>query len=499
MDAFEGRREPVFLDQMQEPGAPAMEPRDAAAPVTHGWWYANGEARSGPLSSEQIEDLLRAGTIDADTLVWREGRMAWKAVHEVPELSRGRLSGRTLDDVGFMRTARRREKPVSAVWWLVALVLAAALVWSALKFHLPENAAIPYAVGVAFGALLIPLIGVGIASLWGDGPSRSKGVKVFVGCAMAVLATSTFSTLLERGYTQRWLNYSNLTAEDFLAQAGKCMRIGDLKCQEENLRDFVRLRPDDAVGAGRLGILLNQRGKHDEAVAQFKRSLELGAGTYDLFSYLADSHEKLGHTPEAIEWSYKALSVVPTLVDVRRKLAGLLVRSQRPYEALSLLQGYDSQLEARGQQAYFVAQRISIETAIDQAAGEKTGERTALRLPVYGGHFFAPVSIGSDKPKPFMVDTGATLTSMKESLLRDSRAVYKVLDPAVRMTTADGRKVVAKSIMLESMKVGPFELTNVPAIACAECISLLGQASLSKFDMQSVRSQGVDFLMLAPR
>ena len=40
---------------------------------------------------------------------------------------------------------------------------------------------------------------------------------------------------------------------------------------------------------------------------------------------------------------------------------------------------------------------------------------------------------------------------------------------------------------------------NVPAVACADCISLLGQASLTKFDMQSVRAQGVDFLLLAPR
>lgn len=49
------------------------------------------------------------------------------------------------------------------------------------------------------------------------------------------------------------------------------------------------------------------------------------------------------------------------------------------------------------------------------------------------------------------------------------------------------------------MKVGPFELKNVPAVVCADCVSLLGQASLTKFDMQSVRAQGVDFLLLAQR
>lgn len=172
--------------------------------------------------------------------------------------------------------------------------------------------------------------------------------------------------------------------------------------------------------------------------------MDLGAGAYDLFAYYADSHEKLGHTGDAIEWSYKALSVAPSLVDVRGRLASLLLKTHRPYEALSLLQAYDSQLEAKGMRPYFAAQRISIETAIDKAEPEKNEERMALRLPMYAGHFFAPVTLGSGKPKPFMVDTGASLTSLSEAMLRDSKAVYRVVDPKVLMTVADGRKVAAK-------------------------------------------------------
>jgi clan AA aspartic protease (TIGR02281 family) len=244
---------------------------------------------------------------------------------------------------------------------------------------------------------------------------------------------------------------------------------------------------------------LNERDKHEEAIVELKKSIDLGAGAYDLFAYYADSHEKLGHTGDAIEWSYKALSVAPSLVDVRARLAGLLLKTHRPYEALSLLQAYDSQLEAKGMRPYFAAQRISIETAIDKAEPEKNEERMALRLPMFAGHFFAPVTLGSGKPKPFMVDTGASLTSLSEALLRDSKAVYRVVDPKIQMTVADGRKVEAKAVVVESIKVGPFELKNVPAVVCTDCVSLLGQASLSKFDMQSVRAQGVDFLLLAHR
>jgi predicted aspartyl protease len=500
MNAFQGRHEPILLDAPPASAPTQVDTRDEPRVVTEGWWYAHGEIRNGPCSSKQIDELLRAGNIDSNTLVWREGRLTWKPVREVPELTGPGQPARQADaDVGFLQSVRQGEKPTSLIWWITAFILAVALAWFAIEFHLPEKASMAYAAGVAFGALLIPAVGVGIASLWGEGPSRSKTLKVFVGCAAVLLVTSSFNTLLERGYAQRWLNYSNLTAEEFSAQAIRCMRIGDVKCQEENLRDFIRLRPADAAAAGQLGVLLNRRGRHDEAIVQFRRALEFGAGTYDLFAYMADSYEKRGELPQAIEWSYKALSVVPTLVDVRRKLASLLVRSQRPYEALSLLQGYDNQLEARGLQAYFVAQRISIETSIGQTAGDKSVERNAIRLPVFGGHYFAPVSIALDRPRPFMVDTGASVTSLSERVLRDSKAEYKVLDPAVRMTTADGRRIFAKSIVVAAIKVGPFELKNVPAITCAECISLLGQASLSKFDMQTVRAQGLDFLLLAPR
>lgn len=399
----------------------------------------------------------------------------------------------------FVRLDRLRGRTAGAPLWTCAVVLSVALVWFSLAFHLPERASLGYALGIGLGAMLIPVVVVAIFSLWTAYPSQRKNLQVFVGCCAVLLATSSASSLSTRGYVERWFNKGNLSAEDFRSQANKCAQLRDLRCQESSWREYVRLRPEDSVGIARLGFVLNERDKHEEAIVQLKKSIDLGAGAYDLFAYYADSHEKLGHTGDAIEWSYKALSVAPSLVDVRARLAGLLLKTHRPYEALSLLQAYDSQLEAKGMRPYFAAQRISIETAIDKAEPEKNEERMALRLPMFAGHFFAPVTLGSGKPKPFMVDTGASLTSLSEALLRDSKAVYRVVDPKTQMTVADGRKVEAKAVVVESIKVGPFELKNVPAVVCTDCVSLLGQASLSKFDMQSVRAQGVDFLLLAHR
>lgn len=98
-----------------------------------------------------------------------------------------------------------------------------------------------------------------------------------------------------------------------------------------------------------------------------------------------------------------------------------------------------------------------------------------------------------------MVDTGASRTSLSEAMLRETKVVYRVTEPQVKMRTSDGRVALARGIVIEFMRVGPFELKNVPAIACADCASLLGQASLAHFDMQSARAQGVEFLLLARR
>ena len=97
------------------------------APATDGWWYVEGENRSGPLSSEQIEELLRAGTVKLTTMVWRDGRLTWMPLYQVPELARGRAAPEFAHEPPFLRTARESERPVGIALWVAAVVLGVAL------------------------------------------------------------------------------------------------------------------------------------------------------------------------------------------------------------------------------------------------------------------------------------------------------------------------------------------------------------------------------------
>lgn len=288
------------------------------------------------------------------------------------------------------------------------------------------------------------------------------------------------------------------TPTELRAAAGRCFAARDFACAERYWAAYVELQPHDGVGLASLGITLNRRDAHDRAVVQLHKAIDAGEGTYDLFAYYADSLTKLGRVDEAVDWSYRALSVVTSLVDVRGSLAKLLVRRGQPHEALALLQAFDAASEAKGQPAYFAGQRIAIEAGLRERE-TAAAAASPLRLPMYEGHYYVPVSLGSARPAAFLVDTGASATVMSKAMLEASKADYRTLDASVQMRTADGRKVRARMVLLPSLRVGPFALDNVQAVVCDDCVLLLGQTTLSRFDLRSSRTQGVEFLTLARR
>lgn len=289
------------------------------------------------------------------------------------------------------------------------------------------------------------------------------------------------------------------TAEQYKAGVNTCMRARDLECAEKNWLQFLRLRPTDSNAIANLGIVMNQRDNHKGAIAQLERAMDMGEGTYDLFSYYADSLEKVGRIDDAITWSYKALKVVPRLVDVRGKLAKLLVQQKKYYEALSLLTAFDEQLSAQGHAPYFEGQRIAIESALERNASTPSVERGSLRLSSHQGHFYAPVTLGQARPAGFVVDTGATLVTMDEAFFEQAKVAYKLRDKAALFRLADGRKVTGRVVTVALLKVGPYELKDIAVHTCKGCAPLLGQAALSRFDLKSSKVQGVEFLALSPR
>ena len=310
--------------------------------------------------------------------------------------------------------------------------------------------------------------------------------------SVTVLATLAPVTLLGCYGTPK-------TPSELKTSAITCMRNQDYACAKQRWQAYIQMRPTDANAIASLGIAENKLDEDQAAVVQFQKAIDLGEGTYDLFSYYADSLAALGKMDQAVDWYYKSLAVVPSLVDVRGKLAQLLVQKRRYFEALVLLASFDDHLKSLGYPAYFTGQRIAIETAMQQANPANFAEKAAIRLPGTYGSFYAPVTIGQSHVTAFVVDTGATLTTVSDGFLQDSKAKYKILQRSVDVETANGEHLRARLVNIDAMKVGAFDLTNVAAVECQGCQLLLGQDTLSRFDLASSKVQGVEFLTLRPR
>ena len=56
------------------------------------WYYALNGGQQGPVTREQLEQLLTGGTCPWDTLVWRDGMADWVAANTVAEFSAGGMA-----------------------------------------------------------------------------------------------------------------------------------------------------------------------------------------------------------------------------------------------------------------------------------------------------------------------------------------------------------------------------------------------------------------------
>jgi hypothetical protein len=73
---------PLMEMARQESAEEAIaEPIPPADGNEHGWFYGNQYDRKGPATRSDIKALYKAGSLDPQTLVWREGMEVWQLLH----------------------------------------------------------------------------------------------------------------------------------------------------------------------------------------------------------------------------------------------------------------------------------------------------------------------------------------------------------------------------------------------------------------------------------
>ena len=58
------------------------------------WFFASQGQQQGPIPEHQLRELIAAGTVTADTLVWSEGMANWQRAGDVPGLDVGHAAAR---------------------------------------------------------------------------------------------------------------------------------------------------------------------------------------------------------------------------------------------------------------------------------------------------------------------------------------------------------------------------------------------------------------------
>lgn len=304
-------------------------------------------------------------------------------------------------------------------------------------------------------------------------------------CATALLATTAL------------LSACSKEPATVLQESAEAMRTGQYEDAEDGFRWLLERTPDDAKLQANLAFALTRQGKHAEALPMYKTLVGAGEGTYDLFAYYAKSLDGAGQAEDAILWNYRALAIVPQLVDVRGDLAKLLVKHGRAYEALALLASFDGQLEAQGRNGYFEGQRIAIASQLPApAAGDAAKPFRAISVD---GHFYT-VAVGKGgETMPLLIDTGATHTVASPDALELLGITVPVDARWITMQTADGRAIQGREFTLPTLQVGPHVLTDVTLVSCGNCAPLLGQSTLARFDLATSKAEGLDVLTMTPR
>jgi uncharacterized protein DUF4339 len=101
------------------------------------WFYASEGQQHGPYPEIQLRELIAAGTVTADMLVWTEGMVNWQKAGEIPGLLSGAAGPPALPATGAALTTGNSAVALSADFGIWALL------WRSLVFSIGIMLVVP--------------------------------------------------------------------------------------------------------------------------------------------------------------------------------------------------------------------------------------------------------------------------------------------------------------------------------------------------------------------
>lgn len=169
-----------------------------------------------------------------------------------------------------------------------------------------------------------------------------------------------------------------------------------------------------------------------------------------------------------------------------------LVKSQNYVEALSVIGHYNVLFPQT------TKEWANLIDDVKQAYRGYTDQYELKEIKISGlnKYLHAPVQFeNSMETKLFMVDPESDYLTLDEQWLQDHGIPF-TSHGEKELMASNGMYLKGTSVTLPSLKVGPFHLKDVKAVACKNCAFMLGKDVMKKLNFSVTESKGVKHITL---
>jgi len=119
-----------------------------------------------------------------------------------------------------------------------------------------------------------------------------------------------------------------------LEEAERHLQAGEHAAAERAFRQALEAAPDSAVARSKLGVVLAQQGRLDEAIAEFSKALSLRPTYAPAYSNLGNAYREKGMLSEALVAYERALAIDPDYAIAHQNLGILYKQMGRVGDAV---------------------------------------------------------------------------------------------------------------------------------------------------------------------
>ncbi len=191
----------------------------------------------------------------------------------------------------------------------------------------------------------VPLIGAFVAIAWGLGELAELGPAArYAGAAVAAAALIALIPPA-RAQVRTWADTTSVfehalavTSNNDVAHVRLGLVLADQGKNDDALRQYVealRINPDSAAALNDVGVLLHRLGRDSEAIEELRKAAAAGLDAPEFHVNLGNSLAAGGQRPAAVEEYQRALTLAPDSIEALRNLGNVLHRLGRHDEAIA--------------------------------------------------------------------------------------------------------------------------------------------------------------------